>query len=151
MKIRLDRKGVTTESELERPDETGAEPRPEREKTPGGALPTTPRRAPVTWRLPPRGTFPAPRFDVIAESELDPVHVVESLGLRSDTPRALVKAIVTAVQSVNSKDANGVEKALSAFDLTTLLRPNASVASLACGIADLSRSSTWPRLVKRCG
>jgi hypothetical protein len=88
---------------------------------------------------------------VVPESELDPVHVVESLGLRTDTPRALVKAIVTAVQSVDSSDPKCVEKALSAFNLASLLSPNASVASLACGIAGLRRSNTWPGLVKLCG
>jgi hypothetical protein len=139
------------ESEAEVQARRIAEAEPARDERPTGAPLTSTRRAPVTWRLPSRGAFPPPRFEVVPESELDPVHVVEALGLRTDTPRALVKAIVTAVHCVDPADSNGVEKALSAFDLTSLLRPNASIASLASGIAHLSRSGTWPRLVKLCG
>jgi hypothetical protein len=100
--------------------------------------------------LPSHGRFPAPLFEVIADDALDCVSVVKSLGLCRDAPRPLVKAIVTAVHCVDSCDAAGVAKALSAFNLTSLLRPNASVASLASGIAALTRSGAWPQMVKRC-
>jgi hypothetical protein len=113
-----------------------------------GELPPKPRRASVTWRKPSRLDSRAPVCRVAPD--LDPVQVIESLGLRTDSPRALVKAIVTAVHSVDSRDSSRVEKALSAFNLASLLRPNADVASLAAGIAELTRSGTWPRMVDLC-
>lgn len=79
---------------------------------------------------------------------LDPVRVVEALGLRSDAPRAVVKSIVTTVEAMGAADAPAVEKVLSTFDLTNLLAPGQTVATLASGIADLARSDAWALLVE---
>ncbi len=79
---------------------------------------------------------------------LDPVRVVEALGLRPDAPRAVVKSIVTVVDAMGATDAPAIEKVLSTFDLTSLLTPGQSVAALASGIADLARSDAWARLVE---
>lgn len=84
-------------------------------------------------------TYAAPR---------DPVRVVEALGLRPDAPRAVVKSIVTTVDAMGAADAAAVEKVLSTFDLTNLLKPGQSVATLASGIADLARSDAWAGLVE---
>jgi hypothetical protein len=141
-------------SEVDLSDEVPGGFRPEagsgRQALKAEEVPTMPRRAPVTWRKPPRSKSPAPRFEVAPDGGCDPIHVVESLGLRSDAPRALIKAIVTAVRSVNSSDAADVVKALSAFNLASLLKPDASVASLASGIAELTRSGPWPQMVRLC-
>ena len=84
-------------------------------------------------------TYAAPR---------DPVRVVEALGLRPDAPRAVVKSIVTTVDAMGAADAAAVEKVLSTFDLTNLLKPGQSVATLTSGIADLARSDAWAGLVE---
>lgn len=80
--------------------------------------------------------------------QLDPVPLVEALGLRLDTPRAVVKSIVTTVDSMGATDAAAVELVLSTFDLRTLLKPGASVGTLASGIAELARSDAWASVVE---
>lgn len=113
---------------------------------PATETPTASRRASVTWRLPPREAgFANP--EAKSGSEPSAVPVVKSLGLRTDAPRAVVKAIVKAAHSVDSSDQLAVQTALSAFNLAPLLKPDASVKSLASGIAGLARSEAWPQMV----
>jgi hypothetical protein len=84
----------------------------------------------------------------MASEQPDPVPLVESLGLQDDAPRAVVKAIVAAANAAGPSDPAAVEKALSAFNLATLLKPGATVATLAAGIADLTRSGAWAQIVE---
>jgi hypothetical protein len=83
----------------------------------------------------------------MAIEQADPVPAVAALGLRDDAPREVVKAIVKAAQDAGPSDPAAVEKALSAFSLATLLKPGATVATLAAGIAGLVRSGSWPKIV----
>jgi hypothetical protein len=84
----------------------------------------------------------------MASEQPDPVPVVASLGLRDDAPRAVVKAIVTAAQAAGPSDPVAVEKALTTFNLATLLKPGATVATFAANIADLARSGSWAKIVE---
>lgn len=96
-------------------------------------------------------TSPAHDTQAIAQAPApnDPVAAVTSLGLRSDTPRAVVKAIVSAVQATDGKDLKEVKLALSNFNLPELLEPGSTVRSLATGLVELAHTSEWNRLGKQ--
>ena len=84
----------------------------------------------------------------MSDEALDPVPTVAALGLKDDAPRAVVKAIVTAAQAAGPTNPVAVEKALTTFNLATLLKPGATVATFAANIAYLARSGSWAQTVK---
>ncbi len=75
---------------------------------------------------------------------------MEALGLKSDAPRKVVKAIVTAVEAVGPSDPAAVLLALSTFNLDLLLKLNANVATFASGISSLANSGRWTQIVDEC-
>jgi hypothetical protein len=80
----------------------------------------------------------------------DPVSILVALGLRRAAPRAVVKAIFIAADRVGPLDTVAVERALSAFGLVRLLKPESTVSTLAQGIAALARSAGWAQVVELC-
>ena len=83
-------------------------------------------------------------------TQADSTSIVKTAGLRSDAPRDVVNAIVKAVDARDGTDVNEVALALSNFNLPTLLKPNATVDSLAAGIADLAQSGELSKVVRQC-
>ena len=81
--------------------------------------------------------------------QADSAAIVKAAGLRADAPRDVVNAIVKAVDARDGTDPKQVKLALSSFNLPTLLKPDASVDSLATGIADLASSGTWSKVVRQ--